>query len=958
MKGDRLTLGLLVGWTIVMGGVMHPTEVKARPVADNTLGSERSVVTPLLVSPGTDRIDGGAIRGLNLFHSFSRFNVDAGRIVNFANPNGIANIITRITGTDRSEILGELGVLGDANLFLLNPNGILFGKTASLNVNGSFIATTADAIRFPGGGEFGQTSSVIPNNNLLSINPSILWFNSLTPSSIQVRTPGNVSTDGILTGRIKVQPGKDLILLGGKVEVEGGFLQAPGGNLVLGGLAGPGEIRLGDRIQPLLFPIGVERADVTLSKNTSLSVASANKGSISIFANNFTMNDGSLLRAGIARGVGNATSQAGNIVIDAMGLVFLQDSGIFNSVALPNNSNTSVTTSGRGGDIIIRAKSLQVESSILSSSTFSQGNAGNILIQVSDNVILIDRGSLPTFKLQDLTYSLGQEMKIIPINQFYAMAATLAGNYINPELSAKLLRLQVAIVLNNQELQESLRREITQILILSLAPSATQILIPSSAKPQAFTRDVEIGRLSPINNRMNSSNDSITVNDKIVNNDSKVTESILNNLSVAGVFSTVEEGASGNAGNITIQSRSLTLQNGAQIQSLTRGEGNAGNIAVNSQDSITLSGVSPIVKINDITLGGFYSGFISATTKTAIGQGGNVQITTGTLSIADGAAINSSTRNATESGNIDINSNAVNLTNGSQLIANTSSLGKAGNITLNVTGNVLISGGNPNSSSLPEPFVNADVISNNGAPSGIFTDTDVTSSGRGGNITLSAGTINLKDAAQISTRSQGTGAAGDITFNVIDRITITDAKIKATAQSSGGNILGTAKTLRLEGNSDISTNVIAGTGGNITLTADSIVDLNDSDILAFARDGKGGNVTLNTKAFFGQNYRPATPGTDPRTLDGNDRVDINASGTISGIISLPDVSFIQNGLNQLPKSAIDTEKLVSQTCIVRKDKPQGTFYILGKTNLPQRPGDLIPSNYSYLESRFGQDPEI
>ena len=241
-------------------------------------------------------------------------------------------------------------------------------------------------------------------------------------------------------------------------------------------------------------------------------------------------------------------------------------------------------------------------------------------------------------------------------------------------------------------------------------------------------------------------------------------------------------------------------------------------------------------------------------------------------------------------------------------------------------------------------------ISNNGAPSGIFTDTDVTSSGRGGNITLNAGTLNLKDAAQISTRGQGTGAAGDITLNVIDRVTITDAKIKATAQSSGGNILGTAKTLRLEGNSDISTNVIAGTGGNITLTADSIVALNDSDILAFARDGKGGNITLNTKAFFGQNYRPVSSGTDPRTLDGNDRVDINASGTISGIITLPDVSFIQNGLNQLPKSAIDTEKLVSQTCIVRKDKPQGTFYILGKTNLPQRPGDLIPSNYSTQES--------
>ena len=169
-------------------------------------------------------------------------------------------------------------------------------------------------------------------------------------------------------------------------------------------------------------------------------------------------------------------------------------------------------------------------------------------------------------------------------------------------------------------------------------------------------------------------------------------------------------------------------------------------------------------------------------------------------------------------------------------------------------------------------------------------------------------------------------------------------------QSGGGNINITASNVFLRDDSNITTDSGVGNGGNITLIADSIVALNDSDILAFARDGKGGNITLNTTAFFGQNYRPAPLGTDPRTLDGNDRVDINASGKISGTISIPDVSFIQNGLNQLPKSAIDTEKLVSQTCIVRKDKPQGTFYILGKTNLPQRPGDLIPSNYSTQET--------
>jgi large exoprotein involved in heme utilization and adhesion len=124
------------------------------------------------------------------------------------------------------------------------------------------------------------------------------------------------------------------------------------------------------------------------------------------------------------------------------------------------------------------------------------------------------------------------------------------------------------------------------------------------------------------------------------------------------------------------------------------------------------------------------------------------------------------------------------------------------------------------------------------------------------------------------------------------------------------------------------------------------VALNDSDILAFARDGRGGNVTLNTRAFFGQNYRPETFGTDPAILDGNNRVDVNATGAVSATISLPDTGFIQNNLNQIAINGIDTEKLLAQTCLIRKDGPQGTFYIIGTGGIPNRPSDRALSDYS------------
>ncbi|MEO0948730.1 MAG: filamentous hemagglutinin N-terminal domain-containing protein, partial [Cyanobacteria bacterium J06641_5] len=119
-------------------------------VPDETLGAESSVVVPGVEIRGVDstRIDGGARRGGNLFHSFQEFNVELNRGAYFSNPTGVDNILTRVTGSNLSKIDGTLGVLGDANLFLINPNGLIFGPGASLDLNGSFIGSTAESVLF------------------------------------------------------------------------------------------------------------------------------------------------------------------------------------------------------------------------------------------------------------------------------------------------------------------------------------------------------------------------------------------------------------------------------------------------------------------------------------------------------------------------------------------------------------------------------------------------------------------------------------------------------------------------------------------------------------------------------------------------------------------------------------------------------------------------------------------
>lgn len=186
----------------------------AQIIPDSTLETESSQV----VHTGTltERIEGGAIRGTHLFHSFEELNIGDSRSVYFANPSGIFTILSRITGNNASDILGTLGVDGPAHLFLLNPNGIMFGPNARLDIQGSFLATTEEQFTFPDGEIF---SAINPEK------PPLLTMSA--PLGIQVGTvfTGNIASTGNLVA------GEDLTLLGDQVYLEGQLIA--GNNLTL-----------------------------------------------------------------------------------------------------------------------------------------------------------------------------------------------------------------------------------------------------------------------------------------------------------------------------------------------------------------------------------------------------------------------------------------------------------------------------------------------------------------------------------------------------------------------------------------------------------------------------------------------------------------------------------------------------------------------------------------------------
>jgi filamentous hemagglutinin family protein len=195
----------------------------AQITPDTTLGAESSIVTPDAIVGGdpADLIEGGALRGSNVFHSFIDFNVAESQRVYFANPNGINNIVSRVTGGNVSNIFGTLGVDGAANLFLLNPNGILFGPNAQLDVAGSFSASTGDRFSYLDGSEF----------NAINPNDAPLVTVNITPGVQLVDIPQG---DILNAADLEVGAGQTLALLGDTV-INSGDLTTPGGTVqVLG----------------------------------------------------------------------------------------------------------------------------------------------------------------------------------------------------------------------------------------------------------------------------------------------------------------------------------------------------------------------------------------------------------------------------------------------------------------------------------------------------------------------------------------------------------------------------------------------------------------------------------------------------------------------------------------------------------------------------------------------------
>ena len=880
-RAITLTRCLAIGnacafWAIAFSA--NPTLAQLLEVtADPSLGT---IVTP---NGTTFQITGGTIVGdTNLFHSFSSFSVPDGGIADFLNNPTLSNIFARVTGGSASDIQGLIRAQGNTNLFLINPNGIIFGPNAQLNIGGSFVATTANAIAFPGGAEFSLTSAVSPDNPLLTVNPSAFLFNQIAAqpkNSIEVRGTLAVGENRSLLlvgGTISPTPTStgSIVLDGGTLQ-DRGKLQAPGGRVELGGVAGSGTVGLNvdDGNLRLSFPSGVARTDVFLQNGADVDVSAAGGGSIGINARNLNMARVSRLQAGIAPDLGSLGSQAGNIEVNATeNITLIGGSSIDNSVqfrATGRAGNVIINAdtvsfdgnsrffrasgaysrilegaSGRGGNIEIKARSLQLTNgAVITTSTRGEGNAGNVTID-ADTVSFDGQGDFNT---------------VLGFKQSSAAFSAVTDNGIGQGGSVTITARSLSLSNGGAIITSTLGQG-----------DAGSIFI--NADTIFFSGK---GSDSDVNNFFNSS----------------------------GAYSSVLPTGEGQGGRIEIAAGLLSLTNDAVITTSTSGQGDGGNIAIVDTDRLVVQS----------------GGQVSANTS-GVGRAGTLLVNASDSVEVSGTSANGSTpsrlnfdtSSGGDAGDLRINTPRLVVRDGGQVSARTSNRGQAGTLA-----------------------VNADSVEVSGTGSGLFFDSS--SSGDAKGIRIETEQLVVQNGGQVTVNGTGSGNPGDLEVAAGSIFLNQEGKLTTeTASGNGGNIrLRVQDEIRMRYQSEISASARgSGNGGNVEIEIPNGFILaflpENSDIVASAIQGNGGIARATAAGVFG--FRQFRGFRTPES-------DFTASSEL-GIDGRLEIITPDKRLEELPAEFADVN--IAQGCAaIRAPQQQSRFVVTGRGGLPSNPSEAL-----------------
>lgn len=727
-------------------------------------------------------ITNGTQAGNNLFHSFSDFSILTGGSASFDHLGEIQNIISRVTGSSISNIDGLIRANGSANLFLLNPNGIIFGRNASLDVRGSFLASTASSLKFPDGNSFSATASQSTPLLMVSV-PIGLQFgdaNSIINQSQAINSSGE-------SVGLQVQRGQTLALVGGAVTLDGGHLTAEEGRIELGSVAGSTDINL--TLTPQGLALNYEDVqdfqDIELSNLALVNTSGEGGGDIQVQGRNVKLSGGSQILANTL-----GAQLGGNLIVNALNSVevigtttepalfdeFLQAIGILvplqTTLSITNFSNENAGKNA--GNLTINTGKLIIQHGAqVNAETFGSGHGGNLTVNALDSVEVSGTAKLP---------------KDQPFN--------------GPNISG-------------------------------------------------FNRNFTIE----------------------INGSSSLSTATL---------------ANGFAGDLTINTGKLLVQNGGLVTVNPFGEGRGGKLTVNALDSVEVNGTSA-------------SGIVPSTVTTT-------------------------SFNAGAAGNLIINTKKLITNDGGLVTASTFGAGQGGNLTIDASDSVEVSGTSASGSIL----------------SGLSTESQ--GDGDAGDLIIRTGKLSARDGAGVAVNSQGEGKTGGITIQAGSITLDKEAFISAATESGeGGDItLENLDLLIMRRNSQISTSAGGiGNGGNIKIYTQFLVapPLENSDIRANAVEGLGGKVEINSQGIFGTESRKESPRTSDITATSEQGPQFDGLVDINTLEIDP-----SSGLVTVPVEVVDISGLISQGCQAGGRQGSSKFVVAGRGGLPPNPRQILSSD--------------
>ncbi|OQW91875.1 MAG: hypothetical protein BWK78_03305, partial [Thiotrichaceae bacterium IS1] len=673
--------------------------------------------------------DLGLQHGGNLFHSFQDFNLQNHESATFSGPTNVQNIIGRVTGGNSSSIDGTIrSTIPNADLYLLNPYGILFGSNAKLDVQGGFHASTADYLRLQDGGRF---EARVPNNSLLTVAP-VTAFGFVTDA------PAKLSIEG---SQLSILEGKTFSLVGGELSIRRGQFLVPQGHFNLVSIAQTGEVSVPDLE---VAAIG-KQGTISILDHADLNVDGAGGGEIVIRGGQLVVEESSLQANTLAEQNGRGIQLRLTESVQLNGKSAQITSNTFGSgsagsitVSTPHltiNQGKLLTNSfsdGAAGDVYIDTLQTAIhEGGKILNESHGKGHAGNLTIIAKEGLFIVDKRIFPKRETAEFL-------------SHVSSAAFKEGAGGRITIHASQLVVDGGSIVSHSHTQGDageIEVEADSVKIINGGLISATILSQSSGKGGSITfRVKDTIQLSGFRPGF-----SVTSTDVFENMQSAI---------AAITF------GSGHAGNIYLSAKELTVENQSSIGAATGGVGNAGSLTIEVDNLYLKSG-----GIITDSSGGIVGGKLFLGT----GAGGTAKITARESIVATGrgyfspSGILSNTLATGQGGNVEIQTNRLYLADGAEISANSLGTGQSGE--LRIQANTLE----------------------------IFNRGEITTSAQyaaGGDVHITATNLFYLHSGSITTSvAGGIGDGGDITIDNPQFIVLNQGRIVAQADAgNGGNI--------------------------------------------------------------------------------------------------------------------------------------------------------------------------